>query len=285
MDKNNRTFLRLLVNRYHHRQSELLLKHLLPKVAEKVKALTIDADQIEPYLRRHEMLIGKVHYSWLVSPLKTFDTEKRALVLALLPQEVVSRLKDHFKEAQTPVELTPIGKKFFQALFLADLFPDAPLPITHIPKMKLSFLADMSKLELVELIDFLGLYDLAEELQYVLDKKVLEMMYKAIGKKRQFFLQKTLHQKEKMVSQRLKIEQWNGDEQTLLRLLHQKGMIRLGYALSGAHPDFTWYLSHLLDIGRGQKISEYCFKDAIPGVTETLSKQVINTAKFLKTGG
>jgi len=67
--------------------------------------------------------------------------------------------------------------------------------------------------------------------------------------------------------------------------LHRRGIMRLGYALSGQHPDFIWHLSHRLDIGRGRLLKKNNFKNEIAGVTMPLQQQVANIINFInKTG-
>lgn len=285
MDKNNRTLLHLLFSKYHSRQSEALWKHLPPAWADQQRIQPMASSDMKPFFGQYLTLVATVHYSWLVDPLKRLDSQKRSLLLGIFPEEIAAKLKGYLGRSQEKASLTDLGKWFFATLFARELFQEAPLPCAYLPQTKLGFLAQLGKLDLVKLIDFLGIYDLAEEIQYVVDRKLLDHVYKAIGKTRQLFLQKCLHQKEKMVSQRLRLDQWNGDAETLLKLLHQKGITRLGYALSGEDRDLIWHIAHRLDTGRGQKLVEFCLNEAIPGVTETLTKQILNTSKFLNTVG
>ena len=91
-----------------------------------------------------------------------------------------------------------------------------------------------------------------------------------------------LHQKEKLITQKLQLEHWDGDCRKLGKLLHHRGLVRLGYALSGQHKDLIWHISHILDAGRGNKLTRYYHKNKIPGVSQTLSYQVLAVIDFSK---
>ena len=96
------------------------------------------------------------------------------------------------------------------------------------------------------------------------------------------FLRMCVHQKNKFVAPKLNVQKWNGDCVELLHTLHQRGLYRLGKALSGSHPHFLWHLSRRFDIGRSALLEKYYAKQASPGITSALVQQVINVLNFLK---
>lgn len=274
--------LRLLLNRYHGGgEGYALLKALPEEEAQKISSISIESGNIYPALEEFRAF-PSVHYSWLIASLEKINKAKLPLILALFPEEIALKLQNVLGSHPKPAQLTSLGKTFFMTQFYRHLSIEGALPLDYIPETSLSFLARVKKSELIDIIDFLALYDLAEEIQHIVDKHLLEQIYACFSQKKQFFLKKCLHQKEKLVTQRLRLEHWDGDATKLKKILHHKGIVRLGYALSGEHKDLIWHIMHILDSGRGEKLSRYCNKEAIPGVTEALRKQIFTILKFFK---
>jgi len=207
---------------------------------------------------------------------------KLNLLLSVLPEPHSSKLRMALKETSEPVTFSePMRSFIFNQLYPEIKLKDV-LPIEYLPLTDMNELAHFKKNGIVDLIDFLGLYDLSEEVRRIVDKKIVENIYKCLTRKKHQFLRGCLHQKGKLVTQSIRLEHWDGNCQKLAKILHHRGMIRLGYALSGQHPDLLWHITHLLDTGRGEKLSRYYHKEEIPGVTEALKLQVKSIVKFLK---
>lgn len=281
MSKNKKLLmLRLLLNHYHGGTIEA--KALPEEEAKNVAQVSIQSDRLGPLLKNPLDKLSNIHYSWLIKKLENLEKDKIPLILSLFPDEDSKKLRTFLDASSKPFLLTSLGRSFF----LSKLYPlflfDEALPLDYLLESSLSFLAQLKKNDLIEMIDFLGLFDLAEEIQHIVDKHLLEQIYGCFPSKKQVFLRKCLHQKEKLVTQRMKLEHWDGDEKKLKKLLHHKGLVRLAYAISGESPDLIWHINHILDTGRGMKLERLCQKSAIPGVTEALKKQVLIINKFFK---
>jgi hypothetical protein len=272
--------LRLLLNRYHGGKAESLLKGLPEEDSQKIMNVPIESGDISAALNQISNEIKNVHYSWLIAPLEKVEKKKLPLVLSILPEPQSSKLKKHFNDKTELLKLSPTMRTFLFSQLHGTFELGNVLPLIYLPETEMTPVAQLKKNELVNTIDFLGLYDLSEEIHHIVDKHLLEQIYSSLSKRKHLFLRKTLHLKEKLVTQRLKLESWDGDPLKLAKLLHHKGMIRLGYALSGEHSDLLWHITHILDTGRGEKLSRFCNKEAIPGVTGTLKKQVKSILKF-----
>ncbi len=66
-------------------------------------------------------------------------------------------------------------------------------------------------------------------------------------------------------------------------ILHQRGLYRLGKALSASHPDFLWHLSHRLDTGRSAILKKYYAKPINPSISTVLVQQIQNVLNFIKS--
>ena len=91
-----------------------------------------------------------------------------------------------------------------------------------------------------------------------------------------------MHHKDKVATPSLGLDKWRGNCEKLKTVLQTRGLVRLGKALSGEHPDFIWHLIHILDTGRGQALLKYYSKSAVPGITSALAQQLANLMNFLK---
>ena len=274
--------LRLLLNRYHGGEKERLVKALPEEDAQKILNLSLESDDVHALLASPLDAIKHIHYSWLISAMQKIEKNKRSVVLSLLPMSHSSKLRKALNETSEPIKLSSPAKSFFISQLYQTFRLGDVLPLKHLPETDMSPLVHLHKKELIDIIDFLGLYDLAEEIHHIVNKSLLQQIYNCLTHKKQRFLRLCLHQKETLVTQRLKLENWDGDSEKLNKLLHHKGMVRLGYAISGQHKDFIWHITHIFDTGRGEKLSRYCSSEPIAGVTGTLKKQVKKVITFLK---
>jgi hypothetical protein len=272
--------LRLLLNRFHKGPMDAVLKLLPEETAKKVSSISIQTNNVGAAINVPFDVLKTVHYSWLVKELHELPESILIYLLGLLPFAQATKLKDALKLKNEIPSFSKAVKPFVvDQVFPFLPFRDAP-PFTSIPESEMSKLAWMKKKELVEVIDFLGLYDLAEEVHNIVDKKILEKIYASLTPKKQSYLKKCLRSKEKLVTNRLNLEYWDGDNSKLLKLLHHRGLVRLGYALCGQDAGLIWHITHILDEGRGKKLLRYINEKDIPGVTKTLREQIQDVSEF-----
>lgn len=274
--------LRVLINRYHQGAPAALLASLPEKDAKLVldQAIT-SADASEVILHPSELVGGKIHYSWLAPVIETFSGNMQALLVASLPVESGKALASLLDIPLLPPPVAPLRKMLLMAL-CRKFSKKAVLPVRFLEESAMTPLADLTKGELLELIDYLGLYDLAEEIRHIVDKVVLKSIYAGLTPHKQLFLRNCLHQKEKLKATKIGLVNWKGDVAQLQRILHRRGLMRLSYALSGQPRDLVWHLAHHLDVGRGRLLGKYYSDKEIPAVSSFLAQQVFNTLNFLK---
>jgi hypothetical protein len=177
--------------------------------------------------------------------------------------------------------------KFVQYALLKNITlqvkPQDVLPLAYLPNTVLSPLSTLNKNQLVALIGFLGVHDLAESIRHIINKKFLAKLYNVLNAKQKHCLRTCLHKPEKVVSTKMEIEKWDGDPKKLDTMLQRRGLVRLGKALCGQHPDLVWYITHTLDSGRGGILLQNFSPEATTGVTPHLVQQVVNMIDFLNT--
>lgn len=276
--------LRVLLNRFHQKATEATLRCLPPEDAKGVFQQQIPSNNPALALTQPEELIAKMHYSWLLPGLEALPKPMQTPLLSALPKMASEKLQALLGYNSTPTPqpaLAPPVQIFLLHKLYALIEKSTPLPLDFLPQTPLAPLVALDKAQLVEVVDLLGIYDLTEEVRQIINKDRLKKIYACLGQKQRQFLRVCLHQKEKISASPLGLEQWQGDPKEFARLLHNRGLIRLGRALCGQHPDFIWYLTHTLDKGRGNLLKTYYEPSMIPHITPILLQQVISLLNFL----
>lgn len=274
--------LRVLLNHFHEGNSDLVLHHLPPEDVQQAVACKVAARDFSPAIAGAGEHLSSIHYTWLAPAFQEMPETLHPFVLAALPQPLASKLGEHLAKEPVDIELTEPMKGFFLDIFYNRFKDPQVLPLPFLPVTPLSTLGSCSKDQLVELIDFLGVYDLAEEIRQIIDKQVLKSLYLCLSPKKQEFLRLCLHHKDKLSAPKLELDDWEGDKKKLEIILHRRGLYRFGKALSGQHPHFLWHLTHKLDTGRGKALAKYYTENELPGVTPALAQQIFNVLNFLK---
>jgi hypothetical protein len=283
MDSKKAILLKILLNRYGKGSPQIALKYLPEELIKQVSLVSISSSNFTPLFDQSQKWLHKIHYSWLLPYLKKMPSEIHLAVISCLSKNQQSRLKNILNLSDTSPAPSLLARNYIYHCFsnnvkdLGDV-----LPPEYLPETPFTNLLSWEKKELIELIEFLGLHDLSEEMRHIVDKKILKNAYNCLTPKEQQYLKICMHIKEKVVSPSLGLDKWAGDKNKLKTVLQTRGLIRMSKALSGIHPDFVWHLAHALDTGRGQAMNKYYSKAAIPGITPALAQQIVNIMNFLK---
>lgn len=280
MNQRSSIILRALINRYDPNEQELLLRFLPPNDQKIVLSQDVHSHHLEPLLYQHHDTLDRMHYSWLIPLLDQFSENLLPmLVSALSPQQAAG-----FKSRKLPhLHLAQPIKLFMKSQLYSQLDINNRLPLDFLPKTELTPLAYYEKKDLMTINDFLGLYDLASEVRRIVNKTHLKNIYTCLSSKQFYYLKACLHQKEKLAGPPLGIDPSKPDCSKLKQLIHRRGLLRLGKALCGQHPDLVWYITHTLDTGRGKILLNQYKPEPIPTVTSFLQLQLINVMNFLKS--
>lgn len=276
-------FLRVLLNRYHEGASDVILKMLPPDEAKDLISLKISSKEPEAAFFSGEQQMEPIHYSWFPEALEKMPADMRPLAILALPdakrKALCQLLKTPYKENQLPY----IASQFFAHKWIEALGLEQILPVFFLPDSSFQKLLQLPKIKLVELIDFLGLYDLADEIKGIVNTKNLKNIYTCLSAKKQQFLRICLHQKEKLITPKLNLDAWSGDCKELHKQLHLRGLHRLSLALIGQHPHYHWHITHILDVGRGKILASQISRHVeVSGVTQAIGLQVTNLLNFLE---
>lgn len=270
--------LQVFINHYHPKAGDAYLKLFHQEEKQAMQALNIHSGDLLPLLQLPGQAIERIHYSWLRPLLDSFPEALRpAVVSSFSPEQQAG-----FPGFALPSVSRPV-KDFFLDKLSAKLQVEEHLPMEYLPNTELSPLLDWSKKQLINLIDFLGIHDLASEVRHILNRDHLNNVYSSLTPKQLHYLKTCLHQKEKIVSPKLGIDPTKRDPDALHQILHRRGLVRFGRAFSGQHPDLIWHIAHRLDSGRGKMLLKEYQPNALPGITPVLKQQVVGLMNFLKS--
>lgn len=274
--------MRILLNRFHSKNSKEFLSLLPSEDAKQILNQDVLAYDVDPVFVKPQDFLKNIHYSWMAPHVKSLPQYIQKILISSLSEPLASGLKKFLNIQESRIPLPSRAGAFFVRKLFDQVHNPEILAPGFLPKNELTMLLDLSRKQLVDLISYLGLFDLTEEVRHIVDKKDLQTVYSCLDRKQIQFVRLNLSQKTKFVPQKLDLKKWNGDCEVLENMIHKRGLYRLGKALCGSHPHFLWHLTHKLDIGRSKILEKYYTTQASPGVTSALIHQIMNVINFLK---
>ncbi|MBS4167878.1 hypothetical protein [Parachlamydia sp. AcF125] len=285
MNTKSLLMLKVLLNRYHEKKIKELVEYLPAEYAQAVLKVQTQASTPEAVLWNFENKIGQVHYSWLVPIFEKIPQEEAAWMVEALPAEMATKLKKACQISPVEANLSAPAKEFALHYLWKQIEPPEVMPSEFLPSTPVSFLLQFSREELLEIIDLLSIYDLADKIRQIVDKNQLKNIYASLKPIEIQFLRYCLNKQEKLAASPLNLADWDGGSQQLRQKLHRRGLSRLGHALAGEHSDFKWHFIRKLDVPRAI-VLQHCFakKDASK-VTAILIQQLLGVVNFRNKKG
>lgn len=276
-------FFQLLLNTFHPALKASSLRCLPQEEMAEILSLSpeIANGAAKTLLADCESVLKHIHYSWFIPIFQSIPENLQPLFRSLLPSATSEKLKHWFPKTITPPSAPPVREFFLRELY-QKLDRTDVLPLELLPASPLSPLGDWDKEQLIDLIDYLGIYDLAAEVRRIIARDKLKKLMPCLSPQKRQFLQKCLVQPDKIAVASLEIDKWDGDCKKLIHLLHKRGLARLSKAFAGQHPDLIWHIVHALDTGRGTFLQKHISQEPTPGLTKILVQQVTNLMSFLK---
>ncbi len=256
MKPSSQVLLKAFFNKYAPEKEEYFSR-FFPEQLQKSLGTSSENLSLNPSYFLVENLFLKVHYSWFLPTLNSYEKDI-PLFLAALPEEIGKNLQKTLG-IKPLSSLTPRGALFLKHHLIHSLLGEKEnlLPPEYISSSILSPLLGFSKKRLVRLIDYLSLYDLAYEIKHIVDTKLLKQINQCLKDPLKAFLQKLLPQTE---GERIPLQNWDGSKRSFYVLLHRKGLKKLALLLNKEQEALIWYVAHTLDIGRGSSLLKLCEK-------------------------
>ncbi len=230
------------------------------------------------FLREKEppFALERVHWSWWVPTLKSYGVKDYRWFILSLEPSAREALGFALKSPLPTSSISCLGRAFLRQLLLNSLLPKGQslLPIDCLPPSRIKRLLQLSKKGLVNLVDFLSLYDLSLEIRQIVDTKALKTVYSILSEEKRKFLRQIADRRDPFPAARLGLDRWDGQAESLRLLLHRRGLARLAGALADQEFDFVWYVAHQFDMGRGHLLLKLSEEAIAPAIVEAIQHQI-----------
>ena len=267
------TFLKSLLHALPSEQQGLLIRFLSPEGISHLEKVSPSMQLTQPSI---DTRFDEIHYSWFIPLLETYSAQDKYLLISALQPEAAQKLLTHFAITDKKLKLAPLVEGFVKKTLyhLLSVEKKEFLPIHLLPESPLKSLLELSKQELTLLIDYLGLRDLSIEYPQIIQATHIKWIKEMLSPGEATHFHTLLNHKEPVIFSSLHLDQWDGNADTLKKILHHRGLNRLGKALFGCHPALFWHLSHLLDVGRAHILHKLSSDTKNPKVQSVLTHQV-----------
>jgi hypothetical protein len=236
--------------------------------------------ELPPFDSQPNKSTSDIHWTWFLPILKEESREMQNLYLSSLPSHDASRLTESLGLEKAPPKASKIAAEFLYAQLHKNLCEAEVLPSNFLPSSPMNALIQLSKKDLLRLINFLGLFDFAFEFRQIIETKNLKRIYSFLTDELREVLGKISPPKDIKPLPGLGLARWNGTAEELLPMLHRRGLAKLGVALSPDDPDLKWILCHKLDTGRGVSVMKYAGHEQIPNA-EMARGQIVELLNHL----
>lgn len=263
----------------------VLLKHLSPQQQEALESLPNCSGDLTRGITPLEKQLEKIHYSWFTPFLRTLSENDARLFLASLGEQKAQSLKKALLLSNGLLPISSPARLFLHHFLLTKILDRETdiLPIEYLPESPLNALLELEPVELLALIDYLGLHDLSLELKQIIDTSKLKKIHAALSSDQQAYLKKLMQEKAPLAFRRMSLNQWDGNAETLKGLLHQRGINRLAKALFGQDRSLLWHVSHRLEMEKASLLQQLCTDLEQPKALNFIITQVLDLISQTKT--
>jgi hypothetical protein len=231
-------------------------------------------------------VLDTIHPSWLVHILHPYTENEKTFFLATLQPVLAGHLKKLLSFHAPLPTLSTLGKEYLRRKLLELVRKERgeALPKAALPGGPLNILLTFDAYRLSLLTFWLGLYDLAEELRFVIDKQTLFHIETALTPVEWQAVKSFQVKKERVTFGRMNLKETAQSPQKLRLLIEQYGMNRLAKALYGENESMLWHLLLRLDHKRAEYLSKLCVPLAKPELKEALQHQLLSIISLLPDG-
>ncbi len=206
-----------------------------------------------------DQCIHTTHSSWLLPMIANLPQNDRLLYIASL-SEIQKKQIIRSMEIQTSIPTITsylrqfIHEEIFRQLTNKTIF----LPKEFLPPNPLNLITELSRDQYLRLFDFLGIHDLALDTKKLIRAQILKQLSLVLTADELELFKKLKERKGEVSFQSMHLEKWNGNAQSLRKMLHVRGINRLAKALYGCHESLFWHVTHCLDRKRAETLEKLC---------------------------
>jgi hypothetical protein len=204
--------------------------------------------------------LQEIHPSWVAQEIGQLPTALRTAAYASLPSQVRSRTGARLAEKPATTQPASCITPLLLSYLWGRLRTSAYVPEYRLPDSPLRQLLTLTKAQLVQYIDLLSLWELAPELQQLIDRSHWDKVRSLLTPQQESYLDAALRMKGPVKPTRLLplVDQ----PERFKRALHERGLMLLASAFGASEGAIVWHLSRRLDTGRGQYLEAAYSKQA-----------------------
>lgn len=284
MNKKSRFALKMLLHHYHPGKEEAFTRFLPEEERAQLEKFSLEGLDLDvsQFLCSSKERIQLFHYSWLKSAFEELPQSLRGPTLASLPPKHGAQIAALLGWEMPSHQPAPAIQSYLLDLLHRKLINEKVRPRGALPNHELHFLLAMGKRELCDIIDYLGIHDLALSMRHIVDKASIQKIMRALPEKKRNYLKMCLRAKNPLKTPDMNLKDWDGSSRQLIAKLQRRGIAHLAKATAGQDPSFCWHLVRSLDTGRGKALMRALSPHAVPGVTLFLSGQVLSIVRYMK---
>ena len=197
-------------------------------------------------LMAREDFLARIHYSWFSEMLQPLPKEEQSLLKAALPSNIIDRLGGKslpFSNIFQNKLAEKMGLYSYPSLFVATKGPFFSL-------------LDLDKESIIDIISLLPFPLLSPQVKKIVDKKRLLALYSLLTDAQRDLLKQMLIRPDQGTINDFNLSTWQGSSTDLELKIHKTGIELLSQATRGEGESFRFYLSRILDRGRGKMYLE-----------------------------
>jgi hypothetical protein len=264
-------------------QQVSLLSPLSSQIKEQMELSYTPPIDIIPKKFCKRSIINEVHYSWYIPLIESFPKTDLSLLVYAFDNELKNQIERHFSLTQPSFVPSEVAIDFFQNLVFNKILDSTIdiLPKEYLPDTELNILLELSKNELVSLIDYLSVFDLALQIPKIVNPEILKKIDEYLSPDKKLFLKKLAFYKQPFAFPPLPLETISSLEDFNL-VLHKRGLNRFAKAICNEHSSFIWYICHKLDIGRGNNLFKLCKDKTQKEITKTITFNIMEIIPIIR---
>ncbi|MDR2539637.1 MAG: hypothetical protein LBC45_03405 [Chlamydiales bacterium] len=225
--------------------------------------------------------LDTIHFSWFIPHLRSLTEKDAKLFISCLSLQQIQELKKALMLSQSFPKPTTLAKKYLTQELCKTIVPKNLIPPCFLPQHPLLTLLDLNTTQLNTLIELLAMHDLAVEMTQIISTQKLKLIDSALTKEQATYLKKLSTQKEPVIFKKIGLSEWNTDVEILKNALMQRGINRLAKAIYPIHTSFTWYISHHLEMEKGNLLTKLSTTTNAPQTADLLKNQILLLMKTL----
>jgi hypothetical protein len=272
-------FLKLLLDSYAIQLAPQIWKKL-PLGDQESPSNKIGCSITDP-LKANIDFLKKIHYTWLANYIAHLPQNYQRTAANAFPDfpKIMRSLNRPSIEIESQMAVNP----YIYHLMIEKIGLQERLPVCFLPASPFERLLTWDRNKILSLIDLLPLADASREIKQIVDRNKLMMIYAALTEEQKTYIKQCMVVKHTTCDLNINLKNWLGTKDRLKIHLHKQGLELFYKGLYQEGPDFLFYLSHRLDIGRGKPLEAAVAAGKNEEKKDLYYKNLIQCYKFISS--